>query len=86
MATILYESSTVDITLMNDEMGETTFKINNPADNLTLAQIREYYSTVIPGSIDGTTPQLLFDKNNRPFKVVAKAVVTQTQTYKTELE
>ena len=86
MAAIQTEKNYVEIVLVNDEMKETILKIDNPQSTLSLTDVRQAFAGVIPGSIEGTTPQLLFDRNNRPFKMVTQAIKMQVITTAEELE
>lgn len=85
-------TSTLDITLLNTEMNETVFKINNPNNNeFTLADIRQAYATML-GQAQGQeslpsagTDSHLFDKAGKPFIFVSSAKKTVTTTVETEI-
>lgn len=76
---IIKESSTLDITVMDDQMYEYVYKINNPKENLTLAEVREVYAPVI-------TANLLYSKNGNLVNAVARAKTTNIVTTTTDLE
>lgn len=86
-------TSTLDITLLNSEMSETIFKINNPNNNeFTLADIREAYGTML-GQQQGqeSLPSAavnshLFDKSGKPFIFVSSAKKTVTTTTQTDIQ
>lgn len=41
------ETKTVDVVVVDDANYETTFKINNPKNNITLQEIREVFAPMI---------------------------------------
>lgn len=97
MAAIVVQSKTLDISVMNSEMSDTVFKINNPQNNVTLQQIRTAYSLVLgqwndqgaDGDIDepgDPDKSLLFDRNGVPFTFVTKATSVTTMTTYTPIE
>lgn len=91
MASITTTSSTVDITLINSEMGETVFKINNPVSGLTLSKIRDVYKNMLgnsdnPAQAASAENSHLFDRNGKPLVLATKAVRVQTTTTATEVE
>lgn len=90
MAETIKTASTIDITLTDSEMGETTFKINTTATELatTLAQIRSAYAPMLGNSASPSTPadyqnSHLFTRTGLPFVFVTRAkktIVTTTES------
>lgn len=78
-------TSTIDITLVDSEMGETTFKISykRPELTTTLAAIRSAYAPMIGNSENPSSPgdsqnSHLFTRTGIPFVFVSKAKTTVT--------
>lgn len=90
MSTVITTSATLDITLVNSEMGETIFKLNNPVDEVSLADIRNVYKNILGNSTDPSQAAApanshLFDRAGRPFVFVARAYVVETTTRRTNI-
>lgn len=84
-------TSTVDVTLLNSEMTDTVFKLNNPKSDITLEEIRTVYGPMIGNSANvavqaNPVDSHLFDKSGKPFVFVSKAVITETMIRTTEVE
>lgn len=87
MSSTVKTSSTLDITLLNSEMSESVFKINNPNNNeFTLADIRAAYSVML-GQEEGqeslpssAANSHLFDKSGKAYIFVSSAKKTVTTT------
>lgn len=80
MATTTSTSSTLDIVLVDSQNYDSTFKINNPINSPTMAQIQEAYAYVI-----GTGHQYLYSRQGNPFTTIARASKTQTTVVKTDV-
>lgn len=79
MAATIQEVRTVDITLTDSQGYDTTYKINNPVNNLTIQQIRAVYAPVL-------TAGYLQSKAGYPFTQVTRAVLNEVTTRKEALE
>ena len=73
-------SKTLDITIIDDQMNEFTFKLNGGAvEGTSLSGIRAVYQPMI-------TSGYLYSSKGYPITAVAKAVSVVTVTTKTEME
>lgn len=89
MATTTKNVETLDVTIVNQEMAETVFKINNPRSAVTLAQIREAYQGIMGQSVV-TAPgdpanSHFFDKNGKAYVFVSAAKITKVVTTSTDV-
>lgn len=80
MATITTTSATLDITLLDDESYEFVFKINNPKTDgsVTLSGIRAIYQPLL-------SAEALYSKKGNAFSSVARAMITQVETRRTDV-
>ncbi len=65
------ETNVVEITVLDSENYERTFRIDNPKSNLTLAQVQAAFATPI-------SEQWLFSSNGSRIVSVPRAVVSVT--------
>lgn len=80
MATTITTSSTVNITVVDDQMNETVFKINGTAaGGLSLARIRAIYAPMING-------EYLYSRQGYKVTAVARASKVETAITKEDLE
>lgn len=79
MAAYVKESSTVNITLVDAEYQETVFKIDEPRENLTLAECKNAFSTAI-------AQELLYTRDGVLFTDVSKASIVTTRVVEADLE
>lgn len=89
---VVKETSTIDITLVDSEMGETTFKISYRRNELstTLAAIRSAYAPMLGNSQNPSSPadyqnSHLFTNKGVPFIFVSKAKSTITTVTENEI-
>lgn len=81
----------VEITFTNDQMNETTLRLDNALKTGgTLSQVRDVFAEIM-GSNDMTVigdpnNSHLFDKNHRPIIFIPRAELIITETTRTELE
>ena len=90
MSTITVESTTLLVGLVNAEMKESNFAIENPKMDVTLAQIRTAYKKVGVGAGEsGGTPSEtshLFDKSGKPIVFINVASIVRTVKQVTPVE
>ena len=83
-------TSTLDITLLNEEMVDTIYKINNPTSNVTLANIRLSYAPMLGNGGNSGSPSTpenshLMDKNGKKYIFVSSAKITTTTVTTTDV-
>ena len=72
-------SKTLDITVIDDQMNESTFRLDTGAvEGLSMAAIREVYAPMITGNY-------LFSSKGSPITAVARAVSSEIITTKTAI-
>ena len=83
-------TSTLDITLLNEEMTDSVYKINNPKSNVTLSEIRMAYSELLgngeaPSSPSTAANSHLMDKSGKKYIFVSSAKITTTTITTTDV-
>lgn len=83
-------TSTLDITLLNEEMVDTVYKINNPTSNVTLSNIRLSYAPMLGNGGNSSSPSTpenshLMDKNGKKYIFVSSAKITTTTITTTDV-
>lgn len=79
MPTTVKTVKTVDVTLTDSQGYDTTYKINNPIEDISLGAIQEAYRPVIEGGY-------LYSKAGYPYTAVVRATVNEVVTTTTPLE
>ena len=83
-------TSTLDITLLNEEMTDSVYKINNPAQNVSLSSIRAAYAPMLGNGGSSSSPSTpenshLMDKNGKKYIFVSSAKITTTSITTTDV-
>ena len=83
-------TSTLDITLLNEEMTDSVYKINNPTSNVTLANIRMVYAPMLGNGGSSDSPSTaakshLMDKSGKKYIFVSSAKITTTSITTTDV-
>lgn len=79
MASYVKNTSVLEVTTVDDQNNETTFKLEDPKSNVTLAGIRTAYNDII-------TAGYLYSKQGYQIRSVARAAVVETTIDREELE
>ena len=83
-------TSTLDITLLNEEMVDSVYKINNPINNVTLNDIRLVYAPMLGNGGNSSSPSTaanshLMDKSGKKYIFVSSAKITTTTVTTTDV-
>lgn len=84
MAVMIKTSSTLNVTLDDEAGGNSTFRLNNPASNLTRSSVDIAFEELLgQGTIYAGLPILICNSSGDKFTAVSNAQIVET-TVRTE--